>query len=118
MQLSSVAADEVSIPSTAAPVSDSSAPGLGTAQALSNSLRSRLPSMTIDTEPWSTDVTVLQAHDEPAAVVAVPGKEADVSSVAPASPDFSLKHQELAAEPTFSLSSSDVSPDRSSISMA
>ena len=116
--MSHVAADGASIPSTAAPGSDSSAPGLGAAQALSNSLRSWLPSMTTDTEPWSTDVTVLQAHYDRAAVGAVPCKEAETSSAAPASPDFSLRHQELAAEPTFSLSSSDVSPDRSSISMA
>lgn len=74
--------------------------------------------MTTDTEPWSTDVTILQAHDDDrAAVVAMPGKEAEMSLASPASPDFSLRHQELAAEPTFSLSSSDVSPDRSSISM-
>ena len=74
--------------------------------------------MTTDTEPWSTDVTVLQAHDGRAAVGAMLEKEAEITSAAPASPDFSLSHHELAAEPTFSLSSVDVSPDRSSLSAA
>ena len=82
-------------------------------QAVNNGFQSRLPSMTTDTEPWSTDGALLHAPDDRAVANEKPIRKADISVPAPASPDFSLSHQEMAAEPTFSLSSTDVSPDKS-----
>ena len=82
-------------------------------QAASNGFQSRLPSMTTDTEPWSTDGALLHAREDRAVANEMPSRKADVALPAPASPDFSLNHQEMAAESTFSLSSTDVSPDKS-----
>ena len=78
---------------------------------------SELPSVTTDSEPWSTSVDLLHARDNAAPTNDVPCRSAERILLAPESPDFRLTNQELAAEATFSLSSTDVSPDKSSISM-
>lgn len=107
-----VNAGEARAASAALPLSGGSGGKLGS-QAMSNGFQSRLPSMTTDTEPWSTDGAVLYAREDRAVADGMPSRKADISLPAPASPDFSLSHQEMAAEPTFSLSSTDVSPDKS-----
>jgi len=107
-----VNAGEARAASAALPLSDGSGGELGS-QAVSNGFQSRLPSMTTDTEPWSTDGALLHACEDRAVANEMPSRKADISLPAPASPDFSLSHQEMAAEPTFSLSSTDVSPDKS-----
>ena len=107
-----VNAGEARAASAALPLSDGTG-GKSGSQAVSNDFQSRLPSMTTDTEPWSTDGALLHAPDDRAVANEKPIRKADISVPAPASPDFSLSHQEMAAEPTFSLSSTDVSPDKS-----
>ena len=69
----------------------------------------RLPSMTTDTEADSTKVAML--HEGLAAGHAQPEDQGRDS--APASPSFSVNSAGILAEPTFSLSSTDVSPDKS-----
>ncbi len=107
-----VNAGEARAASAALPLADGSGGKLGS-QAVSNGFQSRLPSMTTDTEPWSTDGARLHAHEDRAVANEMPSRKADIRLPAPASPDFSLSHQEMASEPTFSLSSTDVSPDKS-----
>ena len=110
-----VNAGEARAASAALPLSDGTG-GKSDSQAVSNDFQSRLPSITTDTEPWSTDGALLHAGEDKAVANEMPSRKADISLPAPASPDFSLSHQEMAAEPTFSLSSTDVSPDKSIIS--
>ena len=107
-----VYAGEARAASAALPLSDGTSGELRS-QAVNNGFQSRLPSMTTDTEPWSTDGALLHAREDRAVANEMPSRKADVALPAPASPDFSLSHQEMAAEPTFSLSSTDVSPDKS-----
>ena len=72
----------------------------------SNDVSIKLPSLTTDTELDSIKPGLL--HEPLAQAGHMPG-----AGSAPASPDFSLHSQEIVAEPTFSLSSTDVSPDKS-----
>ena len=65
-----------------------------------------LPSMTTDTEPWSTTVDVLHNHN-PAGVHDIFMRNAANGRK---SADFGV-----AAEATFSMTSTDVSPDKSSV---
>ena len=73
-----------------------------------------LPSETTDTEPWSMNVDML--HEKKTASSDVASRKTTKDAVGfPASLDSLLKHHAgIAAEPTFSTTSNDVSPDRSS----
>ena len=70
----------------------------------------RLPSMTTDTEADSTKVAVLHAGLASGHAQTEDDRGRDS---APASPNLSVNSAEILAEPTFSLSSTDVSPDKS-----
>lgn len=73
-----------------------------------------LPSETTDTEPWSTNVDML--HERTASIHAASRKTTkDARGIL----DTLLEHHTgIAAEPTFSITSNDISPDRSSLGTA
>lgn len=79
-----------------------------------NMVKHVLPSVTTDTEPWSTATDIL--HE--CAPADVPDKSVraarDYANV-PTRLRFGLNDVGIAAEPTFSMTSTDVSPDKSSL---